>query len=317
MASVENEILCRKLRGPKMRVAGFPALDPLCNAVASITATAARKDLRPGIDVTVFGYEVLRHADYLRQLKSPSAIFLLSFPATGGTGLIRAHPRLLGKVLDLSLGGSGTQEDERTTRPLTRIDLAIFGRFVDMICTAFDEAVREVCGRSALGVPVKTKFEEQPGMIRIARDLAELFVIKLSFHIGADRQSAGLDLAFPVSALEPLKADLGQAASPDEAAVETWRTAMQERILDLPLSLDAHIPLGGFSVAELSRLEQGDILELSPGALAEVGLVVETSGGAVTLARGKLGAKGRSKAVRLAETISPGFLQPLIDMRKA
>lgn len=306
-----NTVLERKLRGPKMRVSGFPPIEPLCNAFASIIATMARKEILSGIDVTVFGYEVVRHGEYLRQLYAPSAIYILAFPMTGGSGLIKAHPRLLGKVLDVSLGGDGDFEPSGAERELTQIDLAIYGRFVDLVCKALDEAVHEVCGRSALGPPEKSKFEEQPGMVRIAPDRSEVFVIKLNFLIGDDERGAGMDFVVPVSTIEPLKKDLGGNLSSNETTRLAWETYMSEQVDLIELHAEGIIEMGAFSVGELSRMEQGDLIELPVGAIDDVLLRVETLDGPAAMGRGRLGAKGRHKALRLNDDLDAEFLKPL------
>lgn len=308
---MENNVLQRKLRGPKMRISGFPSIEPLCNAFASIIATMARKEILSGIDVSVFGYEVIRHGEYLRHLFAPSAIYLISFPLTNGAGLIKAHPRLLGKVLDTSLGGDGDLGDNSNQRELTEIDLAIYGRFVDLVCHALDEAVHEVCGRSAIGPAMKTKFEEQPGMVRIAPDRAEVFVMKLNFNIGDDERGAGMDFVVPVSTLEPLKKDLNGNITSNEATRIAWERYMAEQVELLDIHADGIIELGAFTVGELSRLEQGDIIELPTGAIEDVVLQVQTLDGPTVMGRGRLGAKGRHKALRLNDDLDADFLRPL------
>ncbi len=316
MNNGEDTVLKRKVRGPKMRISGFPAMDPFCNAFASLAATSSRKELRSGIDVSVFGYKVVRHADYLRFLRAPSAIFLLSFPLSNGNGLVKAHPRLLSKVLDISLGGDGTFEAANGDRPLTSIDLQIYGRFVDLVNKAFDETVHELCGRNSIGAPEKTRFEEQPGMIRIAPDRAEVFVIALNFHIGDDERGAGLDFVVPISVLEPLKRDLNTAIIANESIAKLWAQHMYDQVLELPLKAESVVPLGSFTVGELSRLEQGMMIELPNNASSEVELRVETADGPHVLMRGKLGATGRHKALRIAEEPDSTFINPLLEMER-
>ena len=311
MRRSENPVMARKVRGPKMRVTGFPALEPLCNAFATICGTLARKAFQCNVDVSLYGYESIRHGDYLRQLIAPSAIYLLSFPETQGSGLIKAHPKLLTKILDLSLGGDGSSETGGQDRPLTQIDLAIYGRFVDLVATAFNDAIIELCGRSGIGHAVRTRFEEQPGMIRIAPDRAEVFTIKLNFSIEGEEEPAGLDLVIPVATLEPLKRDFSNVVSANEATLAIWETSMRERVMGLELGADCVISLGDFSVGELSRLEQGGLIELPLDAIGAVELRVPTLGGDVALARGRLGANGRHKAVRLVEDPDAAFLEPL------
>jgi len=305
-------ILVRKVRGPKMRLAGFPPMDPLCHTFASIAATRVRADLRPGIDVSVYGFEVARHGDYLRGLYAPSAIYLLTFPLQGGASLAKAHPRLLGKVLDIYLGGDGSFEESNFSRSLTAIDLAIYSRFVDLVAGCFEDAVREICGRSALGAATRTRFEQQPGMVRIAPDQAEVFIIKLNFHMADDKRGAGLDFVVPVSALEAIKRDLiaAQGAVSDQTR-GVWSKHMMNEVLETRMKLSGVIRLGRFSVGDLSRLSHGALLELPPDALEKIEVEARTTDGAVTVAKGKLGTIDRHKAVRLGEDIDPGFLAPL------
>jgi len=307
----EDSVLARKLRGPKMRLSGFPPMDPLCYTFASIAATRTRAELRPGIDVTVYGYEVVRHGDYLRGLRAPSAIYLLSFPTTQGTGLIKAHPRLLGKVLDIYLGGDGSFEESNFARALTSIDLAIYGRFVDLVARCFDEALHELCGGSAIGMARRTRFEQLPGMVRIAPDASEIFVIKLNYHVGDDKRGAGLDFVVPVSTLEPLKRQLIAAQRGGDSNQGLWAGHMLTQVLEMPLAVSGSISLGRLSVAEINRFGEGTLLELPPNALERVALRVSTSDGPVTLCTGKLGARERQKAIRLTEAPDAGFLAPL------
>lgn len=311
MSNDPGKVLSRMLRGPKTRLKGFPAMEPVCNALASITATMARKEFARGIDVKVYGYDTLRHGDYLAQLRSPSAIWLLRFPQTDGTGLVRAHPRLLAKVLDLSLGGEGELDDEATGRPLTQIDLAIYGRFVDMVLRAFQEAVIEVTGRNGIGYAEKARFEEHPGLVRMVPDRSEIFSIKLNFFIGRDPNGTGLDFVLPISTLDPLRGDLTSVEAASQGMIEAWSRAMRDRVLELPLDATGVIELGEFTVGELSRLEQGALIELPSDALDRVQLRIETTNGDATFAAGKLGTKGRHKAVRLVDDPDADFLDPL------
>ncbi|MEM1298960.1 MAG: FliM/FliN family flagellar motor switch protein [Pseudomonadota bacterium] len=312
----EDSILKRKVRGPKMRISGFPAMDPFCNAFASLSATMSRKELRSGIDVSIFGYEVVRHADYLKFLRAPSAIYLLAFEETNGNGLAKAHPRLLSKVLDISLGGDGSFEESGAGRPLTSVDLAIYGRFVDLVNRAFDETIKELCGRNVIGAPRKTRFEEQPGMIRIAPDRAEVFVIKMNFHIADDARGAGLDFVVPVTVLEPLKKDLNRVMTSNEATLALWARYMYDQVLDLPIEANGVLPLGEFTVGELTRLTEGMFIELPDTALNEVQLQVDTIEGAHTLTKGRLGVAGRNKALRVLEDPDPQFVRPLLEMAR-
>ncbi|MGF1446936.1 MAG: FliM/FliN family flagellar motor switch protein [Pikeienuella sp.] len=309
-------ILARKVRGPKMRLAGFPPMDALCHTFASIGATRVRAELRPGIDVSVYGFEVARHGDYLRGLFAPSAIYLLQFPGKQGMALTKAHPRLLGKVLDIYLGGDGSFEESNFSRSLTAIDLSIYGRFVDIVARCFDDAIREHCGRSAIGVAARARFEQQPGMVRIAPDQAEVFVIKLNFHMNDDKRGAGLDFVVPVSVLESLKRDLIAAQGAGSDVMRgTWARHMMAEVMQTKLPLQAVIPAGDHSVGRLSRLAHGELLELPAKALSEIELRAKTNQGAVTVGRGKLGSLDRAKAVRLDAPIDEAFLAPLVIRR--
>ncbi len=306
-----DSVLQKKVRGPKMRIAGFPSLDALCHTFAGICATRARADLRPGIDVDIFGFESVRHGDYLGKLKAPSAIYLLTYPRHNGMGLIKAHPRLLGKVLDIYLGGDGSFEESNFARSLTSIDLAIYGRFVDIVSVAFDEAIREICGTNELGTGQRFRFEQQPGMVKIAPDRAEVFVIKLNFYIAGDARGAGLDFVVPVSTLEPIKKLLVQSPSGSEIINAAWAGHMLESVLETELPMRGVIDLKSFTVAELARLKQGELLELPQEAIRKIELRAGTNEGPVTVTTGRLGSIERNKAVRLDAPPDEAFVAPL------
>ncbi|MEM9762396.1 MAG: flagellar motor switch protein FliM [Pseudomonadota bacterium] len=309
--SMSNGVLARKLRGPKMRLAGFPPMDPLCHTFASIAATRTRVELRPGIDVSVYGYEVMRHGDYLRSLHAPSAIYLLSFSEKNGTGLMKAHPRLLGKVLDIYLGGDGSFEESNFARSLTAIDLSIYGRFVDLVARCFDEAIVELCGRSTIGLAKRSRFEQQPGMVRIAPDNSEIFVIKLNYHVTGDKRGAGLDFVVPVSTLEPLKKDLINAQTGGDSNRGVWAEHMLRQVLATGVKISGTVPLGRFTLREITRMAPGDLLELPPRALERVEVRASTDRGATTIATASLGTKEQNKALRLVEQPDERFLAPL------
>lgn len=307
----ENPVIARKVRGPKMRLAGYPPLEPLCNSFAAICGTRVRKALNADVEVEVFGYESIRHGSFLQKLESPTSIYLLKFARTGGLGLVRAHPDLLDRVLDLSLGNADSGLAAEGERPLTPIDISIYGRFVDLVAMAFDEAVVEICGRNRLGRAMRAHFESVPGMVRVAPNRADVFAIKLGFRIGEQARFAGLDFVLPFATLAVLKDDLAETATVDEAVLDLWQKSMRESVLGLPLDTDCVIELGAYSVGELSRLQQGALLELPPDAMNTVELRVPTTDGEVAFARGRLGANGRYKAVRLVEDPSADFLEPL------
>ncbi|MEM9146610.1 MAG: FliM/FliN family flagellar motor switch protein [Pseudomonadota bacterium] len=313
--STEN-VLSRIVRGPKMRLAGFPPMDTFCHTFASITATKVRAELRPGIDVSVYGFEVTRHGDYLRALFAPSAIYILGFPEKRGFALTKAHPRLLGKVLDIYLGGDGSFEESNFARSLTAIDLSIYGRFVDIVAGCFDDSIREHCGRSAIGMAARSRFEQQPGMVRIAPDQAEVFVIKLNFHMKDDKRGAGLDIVVPVSVLELLKRDLiaAQGQGSDSMSGE-WAKHMMSEVMDTGLKLRAVIPTGEHAVGTLNRLTHGDVIELPREALSKIELRCDTTFGPATVTTGKLGTMDWAKAVRLHNPVEPEFLAPLVRRR--
>ena len=311
MRSQENPVMARKVRGPKMRLSGFPVMEPLCNAFAAICATRMRKDLRTGVDVEIRGYEAVRHGAYLQALAPNSAIHTLAFSQNGGAGLVRAEHRLLDAIITQSLRSANEPMMAVDDRALTPIDITIYRRFVGLLAQAFDDAIIEVCGRSAIGRGQPDRFERDPGMVRIAADRAELFTIHMSIQIADQAESTELDFAVSVSTLAPLKEDLLRSATLDTDMVAQWERSMRDQVTDMELGSQCVIDLGDFSVGELSRLEQGALIELPPDAMNAIELRVPTTGGDVTMARGRLGANGRHKAVRLVDDPSAEFLAPL------
>ena len=153
-------------------------------------------------------------------------------------------------------------------------------------------------------------------MVRIAADRAEVFVIKLNFHIAEDKRGAGLDYVIPVGGLEPLKRDLASNVQSGDPTLLQWARHMYDKVIDLPVPIEGTLPVGTFSVGELSRLEQGMFLELPPNSMDEVQLRLATAEGKFSIGKARLGVKGRTKALRLVEDPDQDFMQPLIEMER-
>ena len=86
---------------------------------------------------------------------------------------------------------------------------------------------------------------------------------------------------------------------------------MLSSVLETELPLKGVVNLSSFSVGELARLEQGQLIELPQEAIRRITLQAEAAEGPITVMTGKLGTIDRQKAIRLAEPPTEAFLAPL------
>jgi len=141
-----------------------------------------------------------------------------------------------------------------------------------------------------------------------------VLVVKLNYFVADDRTGAGLDIVLPLSTLAPLKNDLSSTETQSDPIKDLWARHMYDEVMNLSLPMSAIVELGDFSVGEVSRFKEGQVLEVPPNAVEDVRLSVETALGPRTLTHGRLGTKGRHKALRLEEEPDPQFLLPLAQL---
>jgi len=129
----------------------------------------------------------------------------------------------------------------------------------------------------------------------------DMFSGEVTFQEGV--RGGVMIVAFPVS--------FRKAPAADADPRPGWKRALEAGVAMAPLALRADIEQIEMPLSRLLALARGDLLPISANALGDVSLV---AGDGRILMKGKLGQKGRRKAIAVTENrLSPDIASPHID----
>ena len=276
---------------PARRSALSPALlGALCARLARHLAKA--HDAAAFAEVGDVGLRPL--GELLDGFEAPETAAILTFEGAGGEALLRLDPALLHHLTDLALGAAPEAEETVPARPLTALDLAFYRRFTSTFGEALAETVRAEIGGPLSAVACREVARERANL-RIGDETTEMLTARIDVSIGRAGRAGSLDLAVPRTLADALVAE-GDAGTPAPAEGR-WAGAMEGAALDAEMPLLAAIHVTKRSLAELSRLEVGDVMRLPPGAALSVPLLHADR--ETRLARGKLGVVAGRRALRI------------------
>jgi flagellar motor switch protein FliM len=190
-------------------------------------------------------------------------------------------------------------------RPVTRIDEALTRDFVDLSLAAW---THETNGEEGRDWPERMVF----GSTIPDRRQLPLLMPECGYHLLSARVAVGEEAPreAEVMMLLPVTAAAGAdtratGTAPGEAAQTAgqpaeWKDAMETAVQDAELCLNAVLMRTRRSLAEIERLEPGDLISFGPAELASVRL--ETPAGR-HVATGRLGQVGGMRALRLAAPV--------------
>jgi flagellar motor switch protein FliM len=146
----------------------------------------------------------------------------------------------------------------------------------------------------------------------VLRERDRLPAAAITFDLDFEGKAApkAFNLIFTASFLE--RAGVMQtSAKPAAVAGADWQALLRRNVLNTEIPLSVVLDRVATSVGDLSRLAVGQIIDLSPNALARLDICATTASGPVSVARGRLGALQARKAVKLTTGVDENFLYGL------
>ncbi|GAB4529439.1 MAG: hypothetical protein Kow00133_18240 [Amphiplicatus sp.] len=249
-------------------------------------------------------------ADFLETLPDPGVYYWLTDAKDAPAALMAVAPGFAAALTVRLLGGAldAPEEDARAAA----LDFDMAGALADLLGPALGETFAKKLGaapgllRGRRGARARREalgdHEESP-VVHLALDLA---------YEGAAAPGA-IRIAFLRAFLE--EAGLAGGGEGEGARApardESWSQKLRRNILASEFPLTVVLDRIETNVGDLSRLQVGQVIALSPGAMQALDLCVETAGGPAVIAKGRLGAVQSRKAVKLASDIDPDFLSGL------
>lgn len=295
-----NTVIRRKIEQSRVSVSSYPKLAVVSASYARDAAARVRALFNTEADVKVEANAIMRAGRYLRGLPTPSVLAVLEVDGVPNSAAFHMDPKLVGHVIDLSMGGDPAVDNAVEDRMPTVIDLALCRRFADSVLQAFDISVRTVCAGKSIGSLRVTRFEMQPQMATIAPERSEVVVINQRVEIGETPRTGFFELVLPLSAVDPIKFELMQRfGSPSRLNADLWDRHLRKSLMESRLELDAVVDRQMVPMNALLALNVGDVLKLGRTAQDDIELTMQTPKGPRLVAPCRLGAKGTQKAVKM------------------
>ena len=295
-----NAVLRKKIEQARVSVTSYPKLSILAATHARETASRVRALFNTVADVRTEASAVIRAGRYLKGLPTPSVLGVLEVDGVPNSAAFHMDAELVSHVIDLSLGGDPGVDSSYPERSPTAIDLAMCRRFADSVLLAFDTAVRTVCRGRSIGAMRCLRFETTPQMANIAPERSEVMIINQRVEMGESSRNGFFELVLPLSAVDPIKGELMQHyGSPSSLNSDLWDRHLRDSLMRSTLDLDAVVETQRLPLAQVSGWKVGDVVRLGAFVMDDLQLVIETEDGRRSFATGRLGAKGRQKALKL------------------
>jgi len=252
--------------------------------------------IRTIAEITVTSVKQLTYSEYVERIPNPTSIAVFSLEPLKGMAIFEINPSIIFPIIDRVLGGVG--EAMSKPRELTDLEQAIVGKIIEKAFTNLKDSWHRIAD---FDPEIKAR-ETNPQFVQIVAPnemcMNLNFEIKIKEHVGA------MSICIPYMVIEPvlykLSAKQWFTLTKEEMSDET------QRILNDKVKktwVPVYVNIGGthLKMKEVVRLNPGDIIKLDTNAKDNVLIRVEDK----AMFYGKVGTKGKKKAIKLTEVIKP------------
>ncbi|MEL6317373.1 MAG: FliM/FliN family flagellar motor switch protein [Pseudomonadota bacterium] len=291
-------------------------MDEVLAKLAKNIEKHARAYLGSVVEAMILDHEIRTFSDVLDGISMPAMIGIIEIDRRERAALINLDLDLVYHVVDLRMGGLPTELPEFVARRPTSIDWSMCQPLVDIALDGFSQALSESFGRSDIVEFHCTTFEHLPMLANIVPDRSDVLCVQVSLDIGEAARSGNFELVIPLAALDAMKASIGKSTKVSDDGKDAWADHMFDVVMQTEIELTPVLQTTQFSVAQLSKLEIGQVLPLEPEAHKNVTLNVSMGDDTHMLATGRLGALKGMKALKLTSDPDQQFINPLAQVAK-
>lgn len=307
-----SAVLRKKLGGVQARGYRYPIQQELSAALEYAAAKGMIDVLGTNADAIVAKSRVGRLEMLTSSLPSPGLLTGLAFESA--LAVFAFDLALTGHLVDIRTGGDPAAGNTPSPRTPTAIDLALCRPAMTAILAEFDRGLAELTGGPALGTYREAWVEQLPPTLNFLMIDQPYLLFDVTLDIGDAGRGGVFHLALPLALIEPIETVLRRRGiAPPSVESEDWSQHMRKVVAASRINLAAVIDRSQMPVAELARLEVGAFFPLPGRGLDDVMLELRIDSQRRPIGRGRLGAFGRHKAVKLTEPPDRGLIDPLCE----
>jgi flagellar motor switch protein FliM len=280
--------------GPQDLVERLPMLRNILQKTAGYWAENIRNISATVPEVVLVGVESGPPATMIGTTANLGVACVLEAPKWNARMIVCAEYEFAFTVVEMLLGGDGSELGQMPDRPLTSIELGLVQLVFEQFGNALEQAFEPVA---------PTNFTAGPAAARVGIDVLGRLtvpVVAAKFHLFAMGLGGAVTLLMSQSVLSPMRNELSRTASPESVRPDpAWSQKIQTEVSRANVDLVAVLDEQELTLLDIARLSVGHVLPL--GASPDGLLRVECNGEA--LINCEVGKANGSYALRVRDFI--------------
>jgi len=273
----------------------LPMLEIVFDRLVRLLTTSLRNFTFDNVEVTLDSITTIRFGEYMNSIPLPAMLAVFHAEEWDNYGMVTVESNLIYSIVDVLLGGRGSDAIRIEGRPYTTIETNLVKRMIELILEDAENAFRPLS-------PVTfalDRLETNPRFATIARESNA--AIRVELRIDMEDRGGRIEVVLPLSTLEPIRELLLQGFMGEKFGNDAiWEDHLANEIWSTELPIEVILSEMSIPLQRLMKLKIGDtvMLDRQPSDLISI------KSGNIELAQGFMGSKGESVAVRLDRKIS-------------
>lgn len=273
----------------------MPALEISNDNFCRLFRSSLSLSLRKTVDVSCRGVQMMKFADFMRNLPVPASLHVFKMEPLRGHALLGLDSKLIFTLVDIFLGGSGKTNYRVEGREFTTIEDKLIRKVVNLIYTELEKAW--TCIHSISIRHMRSEMNPQLVAIVPPTDL----VIMIPFEVELDQLSGEFLVCIPYSIVEPIKGKLYSSYQSDPLEIDrNWIDRLLQHLHGAEVEITVELGKRSIMIQELLNLKNGDVLKLDQDIKDP--LVAKVEG--IPKLLGRAGVCGESKAFQVQSKIT-------------
>ncbi len=272
----------------------LPMLEIVFDRLVRLLTTSLRNFTSDNVEVSLDNISTMRFGDYLNSIPLPSMMAVFKAVEWDNYGLITVDSSLIYAIVDVLLGGRGTEAARVEGRPYTTIETNLVKRMIEVVLEDMDAAFQPLS-------PVKMdleRLETNPRFAAISRPANAAILIKL--RIDMEDRGGRFEVLLPYATLEPIRELLLQGFMGEKFGRDNiWEGHLATEIWSTEISVEAVLHDMMLPLHEIMNIKTGDTVFLNCGPEDPVTIRC----GDIPLTVGNMGRLGENIAVKVLRGI--------------
>ena len=244
--------------GPQDLVERLPMLRTILQKTASSWSEQLRNISATAPEVVLVGVESGAPETMIASTANQAIACVIEAPNWNARLIICAEYEFVFTVVEMLLGGDGSEMVPNADRPLTRTELGLAQLAFEQFASALEQGFSLVA---------PTSFQAGQAAARVSFDVPGRMTVPIvaaKFHMFALGMGGGITVMMSQSVLSPMRNELSRTAGPESVRPDpAWSQKIQSEVSRANVDLVAVLDEQELPLADVARFAVGQVLRLS------------------------------------------------------